>query len=89
MKIFIDFSKLSDGMTDCPRNIISKIICLLNKQRSNDFRNVYFLCGSMNKDGNTYLPFDSIANFKCDCPDDHEFHICSKVDHVFYAVKLY
>lgn len=88
MKIFIDFSRLSDGVTDCPTDIISKIICLINKQNLNTAENSCLLRGSMNKDGNTFLPLDPIVKYACNCPSLHEFRVHSKVEFVFYAVKL-
>ena len=87
MKIFIDFSKLSDGVTDGPRDIIVKIICLLNKQHFKENKNIYFLNGSTNKDGFTVLPLDPITDFSCDCPNGHNYDICTKVDFVFYAIR--
>ena len=79
---------MSDCVTDHPRITIAKIICLLSKHYSVENKNPYFLCGSVNKDGNTYLPLDLISEYECICSHPHEFKILSKVDYTFYAVNF-
>ena len=79
---------MSDGVTNNPRDIIVKIICLLNKQELTENKSVYFSYGSVNKDGFTVLPLDPIVNFSCNCPNNHIYDICIKVEPVFYAVVV-
>ena len=78
---------MSDGVTDLPGSTISKIICLLTKHQSHENKN-FFLHGSVNRDGNTFLPLDPISEYSCNCSQSHNFIILSKVDYAFYAVKI-
>ena len=50
--------------------------------------NSFFLSGSKNKSGDTYLPLDPILTHTCNCDKVHTFRVGIEVEHTFYAVYI-
>ena len=78
---------MSEGLTDHPLRIINNLICLLTiKSQGTNRHDLFFISGSVNKDGSTYLPLDPILNFNCECNVSHDFKVLIEVENTFYSV---